>query len=252
MIPQEHTSTWVGNTSYSPDQTFPLIVSAHCRGSNGRRWLAAWACTCVAHGVCLFLIWGLRLQVIASPPSVRTIALRLFPVHSLQASVSENVVPPPVAEELHSLTTTLHGRRKGQEKKKRALAEPKPLAIAKRTIPRGVAAARPKSATGPSSMPETSPLSEVPLSRTVESSLLLESAENPPATTVASITNREDAPPSAAIYREDGAPLPAAQASAPPMVISRVTPSYPEQARALGIQGHVRLEAILSTVGRVR
>ena len=252
VIPLALTSTGAGSTLSAANQPSPSAVFAPCRSSNGRRWVAAWACAFVAHGGGLFLLWGLHWQVRESPPSGRAIVLRLLPSPSLQASAPADAVPSAAAQEPHSLTLMLHGSEKGQEQKKRASAEPKPRASATSAVPSAGAAARPKSTAVSSSTLETLPLSEVPRSSTVESASLLESAENPPATNATvSITNREAASPVGALSREDGAPLPVAQVTAPPVVISRVAPSYPEHARALGIQGLVRLEAILSREGRI-
>jgi len=46
-------------------------------------------------------------------------------------------------------------------------------------------------------------------------------------------------------------PLPVAQAANPPLLLARVMPEYPRQARLRGVEGLVLLEAILDLEGRV-
>jgi protein TonB len=45
--------------------------------------------------------------------------------------------------------------------------------------------------------------------------------------------------------------LPVAQVANPPLLLSRVTPDYPRQARRQGVEGLVLLEAILDLEGRI-
>jgi periplasmic protein TonB len=49
----------------------------------------------------------------------------------------------------------------------------------------------------------------------------------------------------------ESSPIPANQAAGPPVLIAQVAPRYPERARLLGIEGLVRLEAILDREGHV-
>jgi protein TonB len=51
--------------------------------------------------------------------------------------------------------------------------------------------------------------------------------------------------------RRDGAPLPISRVAEPPVLLSRVMPTYPPQARRWGVEGLVRLEAILNREGYV-
>lgn len=46
-------------------------------------------------------------------------------------------------------------------------------------------------------------------------------------------------------------PMPAAQVANPPLLLSRVMPEYPRQARLRGVEGLVLLEAILDLEGRI-
>lgn len=49
----------------------------------------------------------------------------------------------------------------------------------------------------------------------------------------------------------DEEPLPVSQVAEPPMLVSQVIPTYPPQARRWGVEGLVRLEAILNREGHV-
>jgi TonB family protein len=50
---------------------------------------------------------------------------------------------------------------------------------------------------------------------------------------------------------EEMTPLPMSEVAEAPILISRTVPHYPERARLLGVEGLVRLEAILNREGRI-
>lgn len=83
------------------------------------------------------------------------------------------------------------------------------------------------------------------------SSVLLDNVENARTPNAGPLISQEETPLSGVPTRTEDAPLPISQTSEPPVLIAQIAPSYPERARMLGIQGLVRLEAVLNREGRV-
>ena len=219
--------------------------------SGSRRWIAAAVLAFVIHSVCLFLLARPRLQSIKSPSPAGAIVLRLLPPSGMHASSSHNVHPSPTLEELSLFAEPLHKREIVQEKKITSFAEPKPLDAAKRAPPKAIATVKRKEGAVSSPASKFFPPSEMGAPTNAGDSALLANIEKSQETDTGSLTSREETPLSGVLTRAEDVPLPISQTSEPPVPISQIAPSYPERARALGIQGLVRLEAILNREGRV-
>ncbi|MBI3248393.1 MAG: energy transducer TonB [Deltaproteobacteria bacterium] len=214
----------------------------HVLVRTGRRSGAAWGASSLAHGVVLAaVLWGSAQVADAPRPLIRFVFAEPPPPPSVSvgastapASTSQPEQSPVVVEKPKE-----QAKAKLQElerlkivKKKKLLQKPKPQ---QRELPMP---RQPEAI----SEPVTAPAAVAP------PSLATETTTSDDQGVIGGVTNGHAG---GIIGGQGTEPLPIDQVANPPLLLSRVMPEYPRQARLQGAEGLVLLEAILDLDGRI-
>jgi len=204
-----------------------------------RGW--AWACSCVVHGLLLTLaLWGFEHIVEEPPPTIRLVFVEPPPPPPapLGAPAAEGVIPtpeqPPVVVEKPK--AQVQPKSKEPErlkivKKKKPLEEPKPRQPEPPVPPQ------------PEAVPEPEPAVVAARAGVVAGTTVGNNNG-----VIGGVTGGQTG---GVIGGQGKEPLPVDQVANPPLLLSRVMPDYPRQARLRGVEGLVLLEAILDFEGRI-
>lgn len=206
------------------------------------RWYgSAWGISCIVHGL-LFavMLWG-GTRVIEPPrPTIRLVFIEPPPPPPapLGAPAAEGVTPLPEQPPAVVEKPTLQTQPKPKEperlkivKKKKRREEPKPVQPEPPTPP------------PPKVVPEPEPV--------VAAAQAGVAAGATTATDNGVIGGVTGGQTGGVIGGQGVGPLPVAQVANPPLLLSRVMPEYPRQARLRGVEGLVLLEAILDLEGHI-
>ena len=209
-----------------------------------QRYGSAWVISGIVHGLLIVVgLWG-GTQILDTPrPTIRLVFVEPpppLPV-SLGAPVSETVLPtpqqlPPVVEKPKEQVQPKHTKPKEPErlaivKKKKPLEEPKPRQP------------EPPVPQPPEAAPEPTPVVTAALAG-VTAGVTSGNSNG----VIGGVTGGQTG---GVIGGQGKDPLPVDQVANPPLLLSRVMPDYPQQARRRGVEGLVLLEAILDLDGRI-
>ena len=209
-----------------------------------RRYGSAWIISGIVHGLLVAVgLWG-GTQVLDTPrPTIRLVFVEPPPPAPLGAPVTEQVPPTPqqppaVVEKPKEKVQPKPAKPKEPErlkivKKKKPPAEPKPR--------------QPEPIVPPP--PEVIPKPEV----TTTAAVTPPGAESGATSgndkgVIGGVTGGQT---EGVIGGQGKVPLPVDQVANPPLLLSRVMPDYPRQARLRGVEGLVLLEAILDLEGQI-
>ncbi len=226
----------------------PVSFSVHCC-----RWALAWMFSLVVHGSVLLLIWGIRLPITdVHFPSRTTVFLSLVSSRSAQSNISGNAISAALPEE-HRPSGEQHQKGEStEEKAKLKMKDSRHLGIIRNIVARPLLVSRPKSVATSSSAPQTLPAGGLEASTGVATTTASEDGTIlQKEITDGSIRQGQGNSSKGITGGEEMAALPMSEVAEAPLLISRTVPHYPERARLLGIEGLVRLEAILNREGRI-
>jgi len=223
----------------SPLPGLRLPASMHLQP--GRRYSLAWGISCVAHSLLLAAaFWGGTHVLDAPRPTIRLVFVEPPPppLVPLGAPTAEGVAP--VSEQSPVVVETP----KVQEQPKPK--EPERLQIVKKKKPREEPKPRqpePPVPPQPEATPEPAPM--VAAAQTGIAAGIPAETHNG---VIGGVTGGQVG---GVIGGQGKEPLPINQVANPPLLLSRVMPDYPRQARLQGVEGLVLLEAILDLEGRI-
>jgi protein TonB len=169
-----------------------------------------------------------------------------------QSDTSGNAISAALPEE-HQLMGEQYQKGENSEgKAELKRKDARHLRITRNLTAKPMLTSRPKSSTALSSVSQTLPTNELEARDGVTTTAVSEDD----ATLQNEVTNSSSG--RSGEYSSNGsagggemAPLPMSEVAEAPVLISRTVPHYPERARLLGIEGLVRLEAILNREGRI-
>jgi periplasmic protein TonB len=203
-----------------------------------RRW-QAWALSWVAHGLVLGLaLLSFKTRAAEPPPLVRLVFVESPPPPAAPAGLP-TLAPVPVSPAQPEAVV--------EQPKTPVKPKPKPperLSISKRAKPRTTPPPEVEPAP-PQPAPEPSAAAEPETTVTGGGG---GTTTGPREGVIGGVSNGVAG---GVIGGQGTGPLPVGQAANPPVLISRVTPTYPRAARLQGIEGLVLLEAILDRDGRI-
>lgn len=204
-----------------------------------RGW--AWVFSFAAHGFLLVLgLWGFERAVEEPPPTIRLVFVEPPPPSPPPLGAPEGKGSTPVPQKPPPIIE------KPEEKAKPKRKEPNRLKVIKEITKQQASQPEPESATLPELgvMPESNSL----VSTEPQSGIATGSVGGGAGGVVGGV---EGGLPGGVVGGKGTGPVAVEHVTRPPMLISRVVPEYPQLARLQGIEGLVRLEAILDREGRV-
>ena len=225
----------------SPRVTWTPPLSQH---RSPQRYGSAWIISGIVHGLLIAVgLWG-GTQILDTPrPTIRLVFVEPPPPPpaplgstSLRASAADAATPPAVVEKPKERVQAKPTKPKEPErlkivKKKKPLEEPKPRQPEPPVPPQ------------PEVAPEPTPA--VPAAQAGVTAGATAGNNNG---VVGGVTGGQTG---GVIGGQGKEPLPVDQVANPPLLLSRVMPDYPRQARLRGVEGLVLLEAILDLEGHI-
>lgn len=221
-----------------------MLVSAQLQK---RRWRgAAWGVSCLVHGLLsTAALWQGTREVDTPRPTIRLV-------------FAEPPAPPPAlsgaimaAEALALVQQTPAANEKPKKEERPKLAVVKPKEAAQLKIvkkPRKSDAPPPQPQSPTQAVPEPEPVAVASTS----TPLLPEAISNATADVTNSAIGGVAGGAAGGVIGAHGSdPLPVKQVANPPLLLSRIMPEYPRQARLQGVEGLVLLEAVLAVDGHV-
>src|SRR5215813_5325917 len=216
------------------------------------RWAFTGVFSLVVHGSVLFLLWGTRLQVTGVHSSSHAaIFLSLVSSRLARSGTSGNATSAALPEDRPPSGEHQKGESsEKQSKLKVKVKNSRHLGIIRNLVASPLPISRPKSVAMLSSVPQTLPADRLEASTGVATPTMLEEGTPPQNEITAGSAGQGQGRSSKGVAgEEEMVPLPVSAVAEAPILISRTVPHYPERARLLGIEGLVRLEAILNREG---
>ncbi len=217
------------------------------------RWALAWAFSLVVHGFVFILLWGIRLPTVGVHSSSRAaIFLSLLSSRSAQSDTSSSAISAALPEQRGPLVEQHQKGANPERKAKSKTHESRSFGITKNIMAEPLFTSRSKSVATPLSTPQTLPAGGLEASTRVATTAASEDRAAPQNQVPDSSAGQGEGHFSKGVVGEKKtAPLPVSEVAEAPVLISRTVPHYPDRARLLGIEGLVRLEAILNREGQI-
>lgn len=204
------------------------------------RWYgSAWGISCLMHGLLLMALWGSAHVPEPPPPLIRLV-------------FAEPPPPPPAPSSTVAVETPAMQPQAPVVVEKPKVEQPKPVVVKPQEVVRLKIVKKPNKpkAPTPQLQPPPEPTPEpVPTESAAVASL--SEATSGAASAVANgvIGGASGGIAGGVIGSHGTEPLPIDQVANPPLLLSRIMPEYPRQARLQGVEGLVLLEAILDLEG---
>lgn len=209
-----------------------------------RRYGSAWVISGIVHGLLIVVgLWG-GTQILDTPrPTIRLVFVEPPPPPpvSLGAPVSETVLPTP-----HQSPPVVEKPKEQVQPKPMKPKEPERLAIVKKKKPREEP--KPRQPEPPVPHPPEAAPDPTPVETAVPAGVTAGVTSGNSNGVIGGVTGGRTG---GVIGGQGKDPLPVDQVANPPLLLSRVMPDYPQQARRRGVEGLVVLEAILDLDGRI-
>jgi len=250
-IPSAADGTLLSRAAASPCRPWPDAsdnFSAPCC-----RWALAGVLSSVVHGLMLLLLGGMRMPVPGTyAPSHAAISVTLASPRVVQADTPGDRISAALPEEPQPAEGRHQKVDHAKEQAKPKIKEGKHPKLTRHIVTRSKLDSGPMSSTISSSAPQPLPASGSEASTGVITPAASEGRPTFQNEVFGSSSSRTDGRSSAgSTGGQDTAPLPLSEVAEAPVLISRAVPHYPEHARLLGVEGLVRLEAILNREGRI-
>jgi len=257
------TSVQAKEIPYAADCALLLLASASpCRPWTGAsenfsahccRWAFAGAFSSVVHGLILLLLWGIKMPVPgAHSPSHAAIYVTLASPRVAQSDSSGNSLSAALPEEHQPAEEQHHKAENAVKEAKSQIHKSRPREVTSNLRARLPLTARHGSAGTASLGSRTLPAGGIEARAGVTTRAASDGGTAPQNDGTEGSAGQEGGRPSQGIIGgEEMAPLPLSAVAEAPVLIARTVPHYPDRARVLGIEGLVRLEAILNREGRI-
>jgi len=217
--------------------------STRSRLRPANRYGSAWGISCIAHVLLLGVaLWG-GTQVVEAPrPPIRLVFVEPPPPPPAPASAPVATETAPTVER----PSTVEKKPQPQTPPKRKEPE-RPKVVKAKIIQELPKQLPPK----PTTSPEPEPVAE-PTPPTEAAPVESANAASATTTDTKGVVGGVAGGHVGGVIGSHGTePLPVNQVANPPLLLSRVTPDYPRQARRQGVEGLVVLEAILNLEGQI-
>lgn len=207
-----------------------------------RRARVAWGISCVVHSVVLIAaLWGSAQAPEPPPPLIRLV-------------FAEPPPPPPAPSSTVAMEKPATQPQAPVAVDKPKVEQPKPVVAKPKEVVRLKIVKKPNKpeAPTPQLQPPPEPTSELVPTETAAVAAPAETTNSAPAAVANGVIGGASGGIAGGVIGSHGREaLPVDQVANPPLLLSRVMPEYPRQARLQGVEGLVLLEAILDLEGRI-
>lgn len=207
-----------------------------------RRSRVAWGISCVVHSVVLSAaLWGSAHAPEPPPPLIRLV-------------FAEPPPPPPAPSSAVAVEKPTPRQQAPAAVEKPKVEQSKPVVAKPKEVVRLKTVKKPNQPEAPP--PQLQPIPEPPAEpipkETAAVASLVETTSSAPAAVANGVIGGASGGIAGGVIGSHGTePLPVDQVANPPLLLSRIMPEYPRQARLQGVEGLVLLEAILDLEGRI-
>lgn len=232
-----------GKTAVLPLASMPLLKPIATIGARPlRRSRTAWGISCVVHSAVLIAaLWGSAQVPETPPPLIRLVFAEPpppLPAPSSAVAVDTQATPQqaPVAIE------------------KPKVEQPKPVVVKPKEVVRLKIVKKPSKPETPTLQlqPPPEPVSEPVLTESAVVASLSEATSGATVAVANGVVGGVSGGIAGGVIGAHGTEaFPVDQVANPPLLLSRIMPEYPRQARFRGVEGLVLLEAILDLDGRI-
>ena len=212
-----------------------------------------WGCSLLVHSLLLFWLSTVEItRVVAREPSA-PLLVTLLPAVPPPRALAPAIVPQPTIRRAPPVIAKAQRKPLKKPHAQTKPRTPRPPSGPVARMPKTRPTAPPLPAPTPAPEPAPVLLTESEDSLTFNTTVPASSSRTDSLSSPASVTETPSTTAGGGNENEehDEAPLPVSQVAEPPTLVSQVLPTYPPQARRWGVEGLVRLEAILTREGYV-
>lgn len=232
-----------GKTAVLPSASMPLMEPVAPMWARPlRRSRVAWGISCALHGaVVLAALWGSTRVPEPPPPLIRLV-------------FAEPPPPPPAPSSAVAVETPAMQPQAPVVVEKPKVEQPKPVVAKPKEAVRLKIVKKPNKpeAPTPQLQPTHEPTPEPVPTESAAVASLSEATSGATSAVANGVIGGASSGIAGGVLGSHGTePLPVDQVANPPLLLSRIMPEYPRQARLQGVEGLVLLEAILDLEGRI-